>query len=197
MASARKCRSRPFVDDARRRTRNDRFRYNPSQILAPEVSQDEAKRGDWSRGWRMAARSAKLSDMDLKSYERWYDYSRARDAMFRQTDSALAPWLRHSGFDDRRRAPRISSEHILDSIPYEGYPARQAGSSRKRDKDRTTSEPELSIQDGPLEILMEAPERDPARGRDKKMNPAVAERETASCSQERNCSQSLIPRTTC
>ena len=34
----------------------------------------------------------KLSDMDLKSYRRWYDYSRARDAMFAATDTAWAPW---------------------------------------------------------------------------------------------------------
>jgi polyphosphate kinase 2 (PPK2 family) len=33
----------------------------------------------------------KLSDMDLKSYSRWYDYSRARDAMFEATDTAWAP----------------------------------------------------------------------------------------------------------
>jgi len=35
----------------------------------------------------------KLSDMDLKSYSRWYDYSRARDAMFAATDTAWAPWF--------------------------------------------------------------------------------------------------------
>ncbi len=34
----------------------------------------------------------KLSDMDLKSYRRWYDYSRARDAMFAATDTAWGPW---------------------------------------------------------------------------------------------------------
>jgi len=34
----------------------------------------------------------KLSDMDLKSYSRWYDYSRARDEMFVATDTSWAPW---------------------------------------------------------------------------------------------------------
>ncbi|SDX26701.1 hypothetical protein [Thiocapsa roseopersicina] len=34
----------------------------------------------------------KLTPMDLKSYSRWYDYSRARDAMFAATDTAWAPW---------------------------------------------------------------------------------------------------------
>ena len=35
----------------------------------------------------------KLSPMDLKSYSRWYDYSRARDDMFKATDTDYAPWL--------------------------------------------------------------------------------------------------------
>ena len=34
----------------------------------------------------------KLSPMDLKSYSRWYDYSRARDEMFEATDTNCAPW---------------------------------------------------------------------------------------------------------
>jgi polyphosphate kinase 2 (PPK2 family) len=45
----------------------------------------------------------KLSDMDLKSYSRWYDYSRARDEMFASTDTAWAPWfVAHT--DDKKRA---------------------------------------------------------------------------------------------
>ena len=44
----------------------------------------------------------KLSDLDLESYSRWYDYSRARDAMFAATDTAWAPWyIAHT--DDKRR----------------------------------------------------------------------------------------------
>ena len=44
----------------------------------------------------------KLSDLDLKSYSRWYDYSRARDAMFAATDTAWAPWyVAHT--DDKKR----------------------------------------------------------------------------------------------
>ena len=34
----------------------------------------------------------KLTDMDLKSYRRWFDYARARDAMLEATDSGWAPW---------------------------------------------------------------------------------------------------------
>ena len=45
----------------------------------------------------------KLSPMDLKSYSRWYDYSRARDDMFEATDTAWAPWYVVRS-DDKRRA---------------------------------------------------------------------------------------------
>ena len=49
----------------------------------------------------------KLSDMDLKSYSRWYDYSRARDEMFLATDTAWAPWyVIHS--DNKRRTRLIA-----------------------------------------------------------------------------------------
>jgi polyphosphate kinase len=61
----------------------------------------------------------KLSDMDLKSYSRWYDYSRARDEMFLATDSSWAPWyVVHS--DNKRRARLNALTHILSRIPYEG-----------------------------------------------------------------------------
>ena len=50
----------------------------------------------------------KLSDMDLKSYSRWYDYSRARDDMFRATDTSWAPWyVAHT--DDKKRGGSTSS----------------------------------------------------------------------------------------
>ncbi len=63
----------------------------------------------------------KLSPMDLKSYSRWYDYSRARDAMFQATDSPWAPWyVAHS--DDKKRARLNIIRHILAQIPYEAPP---------------------------------------------------------------------------
>ncbi|MGC1345368.1 MAG: polyphosphate kinase 2, partial [Methyloceanibacter sp.] len=48
-------------------------------------------------------RQWKLSDMDLPSRERWYDYSRARDLMLDATDSDFAPWYIVRS-DDKRRA---------------------------------------------------------------------------------------------
>src|SRR6202022_4419372 len=63
----------------------------------------------------------KLSDMDLKSYSRWFDYSRARDEMFLATDTSWAPWyVVHS--DNKRRARLNVLTHILSQIPYEELP---------------------------------------------------------------------------
>ena len=85
-----------------------------------EVSPDEQTRrleeriDDGRKIW-------KLSKMDLKSYTRWDDYSKARDEMFAATDTAWAPWfVAHS--DDKRRARLNIIEHILDQIPYKKVP---------------------------------------------------------------------------
>jgi polyphosphate kinase 2 len=60
----------------------------------------------------------KLSPMDLKSYSRWYDYSRARDEMFKATDTEWAPWF-VARSDDKKRVRLNIIKHILSSIPYE------------------------------------------------------------------------------
>jgi polyphosphate kinase 2 len=59
----------------------------------------------------------KLSGMDLKSYSRWYDYSRARDAMFAATDTAWAPWY-IADADDKKRARLNIISHLLGQVPY-------------------------------------------------------------------------------
>ena len=63
----------------------------------------------------------KLSPMDLKSYSRWYDYSRARDEMFVATDTGYAPWY-VARTDDKRRGRLNIIRHILKHIPYEEIP---------------------------------------------------------------------------
>jgi polyphosphate kinase 2 len=63
----------------------------------------------------------KLSPMDLDSYSRWYDYSRARDAMFAATDTPHAPWY-VAPSDDKRRARLNIISHLLDKIPYKSAP---------------------------------------------------------------------------
>jgi polyphosphate kinase len=63
----------------------------------------------------------KLSPMDLKSYNRWYDYSRARDDMLQATDTPWAPWyVVHS--DDKKRARLNIISHLLKHIPYKDLP---------------------------------------------------------------------------
>jgi polyphosphate kinase len=60
----------------------------------------------------------KLSDMDLLSYSRWYDYARCRDEMFAATDTGFAPWyVVHT--DDKRRARLNLITHLLSQVPYE------------------------------------------------------------------------------
>ena len=63
----------------------------------------------------------KLSPMDLKSYSRWYDYSRARDDMFAATDTSWAPWFVVRS-DDKKRARLNIISHLLKRIPYEEAP---------------------------------------------------------------------------
>jgi len=60
----------------------------------------------------------KLSDMDLESYSRWYDYSRARDAMFAASDTPWAPW--NVAYTDSKRRGRLNViSHLLSQVPYE------------------------------------------------------------------------------
>ena len=75
----------------------------------------------------------KLSPMDLDSYGRWYDYSRARDEMFAATDTAWAPWhLVHS--DDKKRARLNLIKHLLSKIPYEEAPREKVKLPKRSDK---------------------------------------------------------------
>ena len=81
-----------------------------------EVGMDEQERrfkariDDPLRQW-------KLSPMDTESYRQWYDYSRARDLMFKATSSKHAPWYIIRS-DDKRRARLNCISHLLKSIPY-------------------------------------------------------------------------------
>jgi len=59
----------------------------------------------------------KLSPMDIKSYDRWYEYSRARDAMFEATDTPWAPWYVVRS-DDKKRARLNTIRHFLSKVPY-------------------------------------------------------------------------------
>jgi polyphosphate kinase len=104
-----------------------------------EVSQEEQTRrledriDDGRKLW-------KLSPMDLLSYNRWYDYSRARDAMFVATDTDFAPWVVVPS-DDKRRARLNIIAHILDTVPFKNAP-RQKVKLPKRQKPGSYKEPD-------------------------------------------------------
>jgi polyphosphate kinase 2 (PPK2 family) len=63
----------------------------------------------------------KLTPMDLKSYSRWYDYSRARDEMFAASDTGFAPWW-VARSDDKKRARLNIINHLLSHVPYKSAP---------------------------------------------------------------------------
>src|ERR1700676_5339241 len=81
-----------------------------------EVGKDEQERrfkariDDPLRQW-------KLSPMDTESYQRWYDYSRARDLMLKATSTRHSPWYIIRS-DDKRRARLNCIAHLLKLIPH-------------------------------------------------------------------------------
>jgi polyphosphate kinase len=101
----------------------ENFLVNNSVILLKywlDVSEKEqhkrflARIKDPSKRW-------KLSPMDLESHRRWYDYSRARDAMLAATDTSTAPWYIVPS-DDKKRARLNCIADILSRIPYQEVP---------------------------------------------------------------------------
>jgi polyphosphate kinase 2 len=94
-----------------------------------EVGQDEQERRFTAR-IESPIRQWKLSPMDMESYRRWYEYSRARDVMLEATDTEHAPW--HIVFsDDKRRARLNCIAHILSLIPYRPIRRQQAHLPRR------------------------------------------------------------------
>jgi polyphosphate kinase 2 len=73
----------------------------------------------------------KLSPMDLKSYSRWYDYSKARDEMFAATDTKFAPWY-VARTDDKRRGRLNIITHLLGQIPYKDAPREKVKLSKRQ-----------------------------------------------------------------
>ena len=85
----------------------------------------------------------KLSELDLKSYSRWYDYSRARDAMFAATDTAWAPWYL-ARTDDKKRGRLNIISHLLSQVPYKPLDPRDV-TLPKRQPARGYVEPDLPL----------------------------------------------------
>ncbi|MET1154222.1 polyphosphate kinase 2 [Arthrobacter sp.] len=111
-----------------------------------EVSADEQTRRLESR-MDDPRKTWKLSPMDLKSYSRWYDYSRARDAMFEATDTAWAPWYVANN-DVKKRGRLNIITHLLSQVPYEPYPGLDV-ELPKRQKAGDYREPTLAVRQIP------------------------------------------------
>ncbi len=79
--------------------------------------------------------------MDLKSYSRWDDYTRARDEMFAATDTPWAPWYVAKS-DDKKRARLNIITHLLGRIPYKEAP-REKVELPKRKKEQNYKSPDF------------------------------------------------------
>ncbi len=99
------------------------------------VSEDEQERR-FRRRIDDPVRQWKLSPMDVLSYQKWWEYSRAYDDMLRMTDSEHAPWWIVPS-DDKKRARINCISHILQSIPYERvkFEPPELGKRQKRPSD--------------------------------------------------------------
>ena len=86
----------------------------------------------------------KLSAMDLKSYSRWYDYSRARDAMFAATDTSWAPWYIADANDKKRARLNIIS-HLLSRVPYKPLAHRDITLPKQRQQPGDYLPPDLPL----------------------------------------------------
>jgi polyphosphate kinase len=86
----------------------------------------EARIDDPMRQW-------KLSPMDVESWTRWYDYSRARDAMLEATDTDYAPWYIVRS-DDKKRARLNCISHLLSLIPYKKVPREKVELPKRSNK---------------------------------------------------------------
>jgi polyphosphate kinase len=97
-----------------------------------EVGQEEQERrfaariNDPLRQW-------KLSPMDIESYQRWYDFSRARDLMLAKTDSKHSPWHIVRS-DDKRRARLNCISHLLKMIPFNNVSRAKVVLPKRSDK---------------------------------------------------------------
>src|SRR5215470_11055615 len=99
-----------------------------------EVGKEEQERRFLAR-LNDPLRQWKLSPMDLESYRRWYDYSRARDMMLEETDTPHAPW--HIVLsDDKRRARLNCISHILRLIPYQKVASEKIALPKRSGKGR-------------------------------------------------------------
>jgi polyphosphate kinase 2 len=98
-----------------------------------EVSEEEQDRRFKSR-IKDGRKIWKLSPMDVESHQRWYDYSRARDAMFEATDMEASPWYVINS-NDKKRARLNCISHLLSLIPYKDLPVEEVKLGKRESPD--------------------------------------------------------------
>ena len=79
----------------------------------------------------------KISEMDLASWDKWVEYSRAKDEMFHYTDTKRSPWFVVNS-DDKKRARLNVISHLLSVIPYEDLTPQPFKLQPRRDQTRAT-----------------------------------------------------------
>ncbi len=101
-------------------------KYWLEETMEDQTERLEARLNDYRKIW-------KLSPMDLESYRRWYDYSRARDARFAATDTPESPWYVVNSHDQRRGRLNCIA-HLLSLIPYEEVPHEKVKLPKRQSK---------------------------------------------------------------
>ena len=97
-----------------------------------EVGDKEQKRRFEAR-IKDPVRQWKLSEIDLPSRSRWYDYSQARDIMMKATDTTYAPWYIVPS-DDKRRARLNCISHLLSLLPFKAVPRKKVKLPKRASK---------------------------------------------------------------
>ncbi len=116
------------------------FKYWLEVSEAEQTRRLQARIHDERKTW-------KLTRMDLDSYSRWYDYSRARDDMLKATDTQVAPWYVGRS-DDKKRVRLNIITHLLEHIPYTARPKEKI-KLPKRQKARGYVEPDYPYRYAP------------------------------------------------
>jgi polyphosphate kinase 2 len=101
-------------------------KYWLEETMEDQTERFEERINDYRKIW-------KLSPMDLESHRRWYDYSRARDAMFAATDTPESPWYVVDSHDQRRGRLNCIA-HLLSLIPYEEVPREKVKLPKRQPK---------------------------------------------------------------
>jgi polyphosphate kinase 2 len=101
-------------------------KYWLEETMQDQTERFEERIHDYRKIW-------KLSPMDLESHRRWYDYSRARDAMFAATDTPESPWYVVDSHDQRRGRLNCIA-HLLSLIPYAEVPHEEVKLPKRQPK---------------------------------------------------------------